>query len=1146
MARDAPAELVPLFHAAMAREEARPRLDAFVKSLSAGEADACIGAYFAASSDPAYHYSRTDKKSLGVFAALAFVAVDRGEPLYAVRFDALVHAETTLWRERFTALDPGQQGRLATRAKQLQKALSRPQREILRMLPEAVRTGRTGEMEQYVDRKLDFREAHGCLLAYLEASLRHPADNQRSLQVFAGLSILTIRKGDADFVQQYRRLVGTAGTTWSLRWGALEQYYRDKVNEELASRPLEVKLIEVGKTPGTMPISVVTPSPGRLRADATRRDAAKPTEISRKLVALFDAYMTPGGDHRAKKVALTEFIFAQKLPGARECLAAYLEASTRYPADSEPSLYIFWGTASRLINLGKAYEALKLDQLRKTPGTLVAQRFAALPETWRTRLEGEIATLTATRTRRILDDVKLEYWKRNRADADLAALRAFEADVDASHRDAVRGAARACDRTYRQRDAKAFADAFDAWTDLMHAQTDPLVLVTMLKWCRELVEITPALRSELYWYGVLGLQVAGLVRYPEVYDRGLSQEEKDFFLHPSLVPQGYRFDFERRLELAWWKRASKTQLRDVSRAHALLLYLAQKLGFTLVAMDGAEKIREKLLQLKAEKSKDFDDIRIPVSSRFPADSLTLGATVGNLYIVWWERKTSQAYVEMDGFGRVLFAVDSYLKLGQLKREDATYGQIWRDTQHLLVVIPFFFQVMGYLPDLVTGGFAGLVNSVVTDMMVDVFAEQAGLGEKGTMALSFAAALVSGHMLDRMRESDGTRVLLDLDDVEELYEGLRRGTTQQADIPVAPRERATGGDAKGLDMGGGGGGGPKVLDEVGDLETHGAPGARADEAPHKTRAQDGDEPRGEEAHGDAEDLEEPRPAAGGESGAFSERDEGSGKASKQGADPEKYNRLQGDDRAQPTAGSTDARATRDKGVRSKGGRGGDGGKPDRTPPYDLIVDESHPLIEDLQREGWTFQKIPVKQPKSLGGAFQRSVGGDFEWRITSPSGEHFDADFLANNPSGSGILIGDAKATRVTDPSDSGHLVFWSDKAEALGRATALSLESDGRMTVEIVCNVNEIAGTTGKSFVGPEVYTNVVNQQVAVDLLERRGAALDRYYAERGKPGYKPTRDEVQRLVDRRVEVSDWDWGKIGKEPPPPKGGPRGTGPKRR
>jgi hypothetical protein len=1115
MARDAAAEFVPLFHAAMRREEARLPLDAFIKSLTAVEADACLGAYFTASSDPAYRYAPTDKRSLAVFAALAMASLDGGVPLYAVRFDGLVHAENTVWRERFTALQPGQQEKLATRARQQQRALSRPQREILRMLPEVIRTGRSGDMEQYVDKRLDFREAHGCLLAYLEASLRYPSDNGRSLQVFTGLSVLTIRKGDATFVRDYRRLIAQPGTTWSLRWGALEKYHRDLIDAELRSRPLKVQLIEAGKAQGAVPVPVVTPSPAKVRADATRRDAAMPTSVSRKFRELFAAYMTPGGDAKAKQHTLTEFIFAQPVGGLRECLAAYLEASTGYPADSQQSLYIFWGIASRLIHLGKGYEALKLDYLRNTPNTLVALRFAALQEPLRTKLEEEIAKLTAPRTRSILDDLKLEYFKRNHADPDLKALQRFEPELDSSHRDAVRGAARECDRTYNLRDTRAFAKAFDTWADLMHAQADPLVHVTMLKWCRELLDISPALRSELYWYGVLALQITTLTRYPEVYDRGgLSAEEKAFFLDPSLVPQGYRYDFDRRLEFVWWKRASTTQLRDASRGHALLLYIAQKLGFTLVAMDGAERIRQALVTLKAEKSKDFEDIRIPVSSRFPDDTLTLGATVGELFIVWWNRRTSRAYVEMDGCGRVLFEVDSYLKLGRLKRDDQTYGQIWRDTQQLLVVIPFFFQVMGYLPDLVTGGFAGLVNSVLTDMMVDVFAEQAGLGEKGTMLLSFAASAYSGHMLDRMRESNGTRVLLDLDDVEELYEGLRRGTMQQASIPVAPRDRATLGEANGIDMGGGGvPHGSGALDELDDVGTHGLGGA-TDEVPHKTK-----------------------PSGDGESGVLDDRQEG-GVSRKQRADPDAYDRFQGDSRAQPTAGGTDTKATGGTGVKPQGGRG----KAAAAPPYDLITDESHPLIGDLTREGWTFEKVPLKQPESLGGAFHKSLGAEFEWRITSPSGEHFDADFLANRPDGSGMLIGDAKATRVAEPGDSGHVVFWSDKSEALGRATALSLESDGRMTVEVVCNVNEVVGAEMKSVVGPEAYLNVVNQQVAVELLERRGAAIEKYYADRGMPGHKPTREEVQRLVDRRVEVSDVDWGKIGKEKnptPPPKGPPK-------
>jgi hypothetical protein len=1158
MAKDE--QFVPLFHAAMRREDARPPLDAFIQSLAALDADACIGAYFAASTDPAYHYARADKISLGVFAALAMVAVDRGTPLYAVRFDALVQAEKTPWHERFSLLQSGQRKKLTTRSAQKQKALPKTQREAVRMLPEVVRTGRSGDLERYVD-GLTFRDAHECLLAYIEASLRYPPDNARSLQVFMGLSVLTIRKGDADFVKQYRGLVSKPGTTWSLRWGALEKFYRDRIEEELRSRPLKVQMIEAGREKGSVPVPVVTPAPGNLRDDATRRDAALPTGTTRRFVALFDAYMAPGGDPKAKKHALTEFIFAQKLPGARECLAAYLDASARYPDDSEPSLYIFWGIASRLINVGKAYEALKLDTLRATPGTVVAKRFAALHETFRTKLQGEITTLIRLRNRRILDDLRFEYWKRHRADADLASLRRFEADSDPSHRDALRGAARDCDRTFNRRDAQAFSTAFDAYVNLMHAQTDPLVLVTMLKWCRELGELSPVLRAELYWYGVLALQIAALVRYPEVYDRGLSDEEKEFFLHPSLVPQGYRFDFDRRMEFVFWKRARGTDkpaepgapakakpaapsLRDVARAHVMLLFLAQKLGFSLVAMDEAQRIRDKLYALKADKSKSLADITIPVNSRFPKDHLTLGATVGDVYIVWFERKTSRVYLEMDGCGQVLFEADSYLKLGRLKRDDETYGQIWRDTKHLLVVIGLFYRIMGYLPDLVSGGFAMLVTAVVTDVMVEAFAEQARLGEKETLALSIAAQMLTGRMVEGAYQSRGSRVLLDLDDVDELFRDISRGTSHPWNLPVAPRDRGTGEISKVLDTSSSGGsrGATKGTQALDDLhgEPHLTGGGR--DVPHQHRA-GGEEPGG------------PKPRSEDETGSVHDDRQEYGAARKKRADPDEYDRFQGDERAQPVGGTTDSRATRNTAVKPRSGaKGGKGGGPSRAPHYDIIRDESHPVVQDLIAEGWQFKKVPLKQPKSFGGAFHRSFGADFEWRVTSPSGVHFDADFLARDPRTSGsLLMVDAKATRVTDPDRSGHIVFWSDKAESLGRATALSLESEGRLTVDIVCNINEVVGKTVRpptqpptfSVVGPEAYHNVVQQQLAVELMERQGKVLADFYKARGKPGYKPTRDEVQRLVDRRVEVSDVEWGKIHPTKEPPGKGPKGPGSKK-
>jgi hypothetical protein len=782
MARDAPAEFEPLFHAAMVGKDARPTLDAFIKSLSAGEADACISAYFKASSDPTRSYSRSDKQSLGVFAALALAALDRGDPLYAVRFEALVLAAGTAWQERFNALEPAQQKKLSTRATQRIKGLSPSQRQFLTLYHQSIRTGHTGPVEKFID-KLEFREAHACLLAYMEASLRYTPEHERSLLVFYGVSILVIRKGDGDFVRQYRKLVATTGSLWQLRWVALNPHFRNELEKELAAKALKANLIAGGHGKNAMPVSVTTPPPDRLRADATRSDVPSSSTVKRKFLVLFAKFMSPNGGAKAKHTAVTEFIFAQKPLALRDCLAAYLEASEQYPDDSVPSLYIFWGITSRLVNLGTAYEALKLDWLINTPGTLVAKRFIALAA------DGERKTLAKEielklLKRHILDDLKLAYYKIHHADADLASLRRFEPEVDPSVREAVRSAAMDCDRTFGQRDKEAFKTTFAAWAKLMHAQTDTLVHLAMLKWCRQAIEITALLRSELYWCGVLALQINARTRYPEVYDRGLGAEEKEFLLDPKLVTQVYRFDFERRLELVFWKRVSPAQLLEVAEAHVMLLYLAQKMGFILVAMDEAKDIHDKLHRLGTKKPKSRDDIRIPIASRGSAQKLALGDTVGKLWIIWWDRKHSHVFVEMEGCGRVLFRLDSYLTLGRLKYEDATYGQIWRNTEHLLVVISGFYRLMGYLPDLVSGGFAGLVTSVVTDLMVDAVAEQAGLGPNATMVLSMGAHMLSGRLLEGARETSGAHVLLDSSDVDEIAAGASRGTTHATDAPVA--------------------------------------------------------------------------------------------------------------------------------------------------------------------------------------------------------------------------------------------------------------------------------------------------------------------------------------------------------------------------
>lgn len=1094
-------EFVAAFDAHVREGSTSGRLARLIEGLSFEEVERCLRAYLGIFRQ----YGLKDPKSLEAFASLVSAGLTRGEAHYALRVDALSQARQTVWGERFAALPDARRRPLVTRARARLRELPPAQQTFLKRFYAAVRDGNDGPVEQHVS-ALSFASAHGCLLAYLEASLRYANDNDRSLRIFFGVSTLVLGKGDVSFARDYLRLTRTPETTWALRWTALNDTFRKELEQQAKSVDPKERMVAAGKRAGTTPSPVFRPTPPTVGADETVRGARPATAVQRTCADLLRRYIV--SKRRGPELqAFADWLGQRSLPELRECLPAFLTTSLDFPRDNVESLDAFYRIAVALLDKGDAYDASKLEFLTQASGRTAALRFHALPTERRETLSDALAA--RRKEARLLVPLKLAYFRRHNRDPDLAALWKHEPDVAGEHRAALRSAAQACDRSFEQRDVKRFAAAFDAFSGLVLDQRDELVLLAAVKWIREAKDVGPLLQSELYWCTVLALYRRLLARKdPRPYLDGFDDEETTFLLDAPLRSQAYRYDFEQRLACAIESRMGPEELRQVARAHAVLLLVAQRAGVTLLTMEETEDVRQTLDRLAGGRQVPRSRLRIPVTSRFGPHELEVGDTVGNAYIVWWEPRPGVAYLELATCERVLFSVESHHALGRMYDDDATYGAIWRDTQHLLVVIPFFFDVMGYIVDLTTGGLGELVRGIIVDVVVDRASKAMELDPAEATALSFLGHGGADAITNGMR---GLRALDALPEVDDSVRGIAR----QEIAAVEPPQRA-------------------VTPASQPLTTRDVP-MRYDEPATPF------EPTSPAAVSRAGGAQPPPPPVG--AGAPAPAPSPRRRQFEPGSEPaDPVARAPAD---VPGGRAVDASATDARAVPPKPPDSPSGAGPEEW-FYTAVVALDHPALVALQRAGYMLKFVPIKFPKSGAGALQKWLGRtDLELAIVSPTGVKVEVDIPAIDPSMPNRLVFvEVKATFVANPGQSAHLTWNAEKAQQIARYAVVAMESNGWVSrIEVATNAPTTAplkapvpsaGQPERFTHAADIYMSNVVQGVTTELMTRfRRQLLD--YIERAT-GHRPkrlSRQRVEEIVETLIEVKSVDFGYVRKKKAP-------------
>ncbi|HWZ97050.1 MAG TPA: hypothetical protein VN025_04750 [Candidatus Dormibacteraeota bacterium] len=739
-------EFVSRFKAYTANSSAYGKLSTYIKGLNARDVRDCLDIYF----EVAKPYGGRDehKRAVGVFYDLSLKALQSNDVYFALRFEALTQSKDLAWPKIYSELDSTQQRKLSSQVNQQKANLSLIQRGFMTEFLKHMDRPNQKAVSEYTAKLKKTDQLYDCLRVYVEVSQKYVDSDTNSLIIFFGVSYQALVLGDFKFAADYEALVTSAGTIWKRRFDALDTWQRDKMLKPAIAEKKKIVTekkgtIKVGdkEKEVTAQEKFTVPDSPKVPPDLEGPRPTPPkSEIQRKFVADYKALM----DVPSKKPAeLTEKIFKLSGPQLVECVEAYLQASTAYGDKNERSLYIFYGTASLAIRKSDAYYSFRFASGIKTKGTLVAKRFDALNSTQQADLNKDIAIMK--KRARILDDLKIAYFEKEKREPTLRALRTFEFVAKSDQFDAFSNVLDDLNRAFEVGQPDDLSARFDALSAVAFAKMEPLLFMTLLKHCREAKRAGTTLRHQVYWFMVGVLYLQTLKVRPEAYKDGFKEEEMQFLFDTDDTRDPYFADFSIRLQYLWRHTANVADYVKACKGYLGLLQFAGKIHAALVPMVEMAIVRGIVEKLQNEKPQVIEKIRIPINSRYDASkTLKIYQTIGKVFILWYDPKLG-AYVEHEGFDGVLFRVDSYNWLGQVFDNDAIWGEVYRSTAFIQAFIPFLFELIGYLPDLITGGITGLAKSIVTNIVIEKATEELGLNSTAVQLALLGAGLIAHHV-----------------------------------------------------------------------------------------------------------------------------------------------------------------------------------------------------------------------------------------------------------------------------------------------------------------------------------------------------------------------------------------------------------------
>jgi hypothetical protein len=821
-------------------------LAALVESLPKVEVSPCIDEYFNEDKD-----LQQRKRSAKVFLwlALRYASISKYSALHV---EAFMRKRRNPWQTHYAELSPPDKERLDRAISRGKSTLTTDERKFIQMFASYMTDRKVTQQSlqkllEEISRRDKKRNSNdgisGCLQAYVEVSEGYENGNEpESLLIFFGLSFYALQNGGAYYAGVYEANVGLVGSIWYKHYTSLRDDFQSKLKSQVKdAKTLRADLrVDDADLPGFSVTHKDVPS-GTAKVDASPTAAVEntgsqePSSVQTAFLKLYRTFVDSKGDAKPLD-SLQKFLEAQSFNNASLCVRMYLDDSTTHyrGAPTDESVRVFYEVVSNALkNSEGSYYAFKVKFLVAKDGTTWSDRYnAPAGAKYRVRL----AALIDEQIRKkgsLIDDVKAAYFLKYQRDPDVQALRAFEpVTIDEEVGSELSKALSDCEIAVATRNQDAYSKAFAAVSKVLREQKDPLALLVLVKRCRDRREIGRRFQDLIHLYGVGLLFVFAVNKYPEkYYKKGFTPEEKQWLLEGSETANRYFNDFAVILEYSMSNNAGPDSYFTMSQNYALAQLSADQLRLRLTPLLEAATLRGAVDEVWAKKEAEALKVRVPIQGALSGKhELRLGQRfesqtsekIGKFFLLWWDDRNDVVYLQVDGMDSIVFETDR-ARLAQLYDDDSFYGTLARNTEHLLTLIPFFYEIMGFLPDLVSGGLTGLIKSVAFNYAFDKSVEVLGINPTAVQLVMLGAGLLSHHIQARSAKAKGKIQGPDLE-IDELvhqsgspgtehkmldntatgikgqeYANLTGGGSHVAEAPLASRE---GVDMRGKDLGDG--------------------------------------------------------------------------------------------------------------------------------------------------------------------------------------------------------------------------------------------------------------------------------------------------------------------------------------------------------
>lgn len=582
-----------------------------------------------------------------------------------------------------------------------------------------------------------------CLEAFMTVSAKYGIE-RTSMSVYWGVASLALVWCEpySALEFEYRSQTG-AHSEWSKRYAALPEYAVKEATSWIAKQKKKASSIDFRRLERFKEAEEDVQTAKRLEPPPGKRHLSRQ---ARKFLQAFHKYMSI--KTRAARLVFDKVLESLKGAELEACLNAYVEDSSRYAVDDAWSLYTFFALSSQAMHRCSAYLGLKYQNwIKPETKSTYAKLYAHLDPNQISQLASDFTSVN--KRARILDELRYAYYKAYGKDPDDRALRDFEAVKNDHLRTEVSGTLAQYDHDCEANDMRGFNLTWDEFAKLMENK-DRLTLVMMVKWCRDWLSADRTMRDELYWHAVGALFVKLLLDRPEVYRHGYSDEEKAYFISLNQNRHPYLDDFLRRLRYLSITR-QMARFSQLCKVHAALILYGAKRNMRLATMSEAEKVLGNVERVQDHGPSPGDILSVPVTQREGLlkdrnASVSVGETFGDIAIVWFDGRDT-AFVECKGLEKVLFVLhenDYTHQLGDLTNA-RFYDKLHEGTKGLLVLIPAFFEILSYLPDLVSGGLTGLAKSIALQYVINEGAEAVFGDSEAAAWVASAVSLGTGHL-----------------------------------------------------------------------------------------------------------------------------------------------------------------------------------------------------------------------------------------------------------------------------------------------------------------------------------------------------------------------------------------------------------------